>query len=269
MKPGLISKTKIIVMVLVFFSYLFNMAQAATDGSLERILSQKKLVVGVINQWPPYGSVDDKGQPVGYEADVARLAGKYLGVDVELVPVTFPNAIPFLLTNKIDVIFAMLGVTPERAKQIAYSQPYAENDISILAAQKTSIHGPQDLKGLRMGVSRGTSAEKATLAVAPADAQIKRFDIDADSIQAFVSGQTDTVSTSSLLLPIINKANPSLQAETKILLRTQYQSVGLRKDDAELLRWMNTFIFYIKQDGELNAINQKWLGKPLPNLPTL
>lgn len=246
-----------------------TLSHAATDDSLNRILNQKKIVIGVINQWPPFGSIDAQGQPVGYEADVAKLAGQYLGVEVELVPVAFPNAIPFLLTNKIDAIFAMLGVTPERAKQIAYSEPYAENDLSVLAAKKTSITKPEDLKGLRVGVARGTSAEKATLAILPEDVQIKRFDIDADTIQAFISGQTDTISTSSLLLPIINKANPSLEAETKLVLRNQYHSIGVRREDRDLLRWLNTFLFYVKSNGELNTIHETWLHKPLPELPVL
>lgn len=242
---------------------------AADPTSLDKIISDKKLVVGVLDAWPPFGSVDENGQLVGYDVDVAKLAGKYLGADVEFVHLSFPNAIPYLLTQKIDVIFAMLGISPERAKQIAYTEPYSDIDISIMAAKGTKIEKPEDLKGLRVGVARGTSAEKATTAWAPQDTNFQRFEADPESMQAFISGQTDTISTSSLLLPQINAANPALQAEVKVTLRTQFMAAGVRREDADLRRWLNTFLFFVKSNGELDALHQKWLHKPLPNFPTI
>ncbi|WP_186310687.1 transporter substrate-binding domain-containing protein [Paraburkholderia sp. BCC1886] len=246
-----------------------GLTHAAQPTSLDQIISQKKIRIGVLDNWPPYSSVNAKGELEGYDVDVARLAGKYLGVDVEFVRLSFPNAVPYLVTNKIDAIFAMLGVSPERAKQIAYSEPYSSIDISLMAAKKTHVVKPEDLKGLRVGVSRGTSAERATLAWAPKDTQYRRFESDTESVQAFVSGQTDTISTSRLLLKQINAANPGLQAEVKVPLRTQFMAVGVRRDDTDLLRWINTFIFYVKDNGELAALHQKWLERPLPAFPSI
>ena len=55
------------------------------------------------------------------------------------MPVTGPNRIPYLLTDKVDVLVASLGVTPERAKQVQFSEPYAGIDHRRLRAKKASI----------------------------------------------------------------------------------------------------------------------------------
>ncbi len=240
------------------------------DNSLDRVLSKRKLVVTVIDQYPPFGSVDAKGELVGYEADVAHLAAKHLGVEVELVPAVFANAIPYLLSGKVDALFNVVGIRPDRAKQIAYSQPYSSTDLSIIAPKAVKIETVADLKTLRIGVSRGTTNEQITVANAPEGTDIRRFESDADMIQALLSGQVDAITNSAAtVVGIINKANPSLQAEGKILFRRQYNGIALRREDEDLRRWFDTFLFFVKADGELDAIHRKWFGTPLPDFPNL
>jgi len=97
-------------------------AAAATP---EEIKARGTLKVGVLTDYPPFGGTDAQQQPAGYDADVAKLFAKSLGVKLELVPVTGPNRIPYLLTNKIDVLIATFGITAERAKQVLFSNPYS------------------------------------------------------------------------------------------------------------------------------------------------
>ncbi|MDP3617067.1 MAG: transporter substrate-binding domain-containing protein, partial [Rhodoferax sp.] len=75
-----------------------------------------ELTIGMLVDFPPYGTMNASNQPDGYDADVARLLAKDLGLKLNLVPVTGPNRIPFLLTNKVDLLVASLAITPERAK---------------------------------------------------------------------------------------------------------------------------------------------------------
>ena len=129
-------------------------ALAASAGAhattVDDILSKKKLVVGMLIDFPPFGGTDAQQKPDGYDADVARLMAKYLGVELELVPVTGPNRIPYLLTNKIDVLVATFGITPERAKQVQFSIPYSSIEILLLAPKKLAIKTPEDLKGVKI-----------------------------------------------------------------------------------------------------------------------
>ncbi|HLI10157.1 MAG TPA: transporter substrate-binding domain-containing protein [Alphaproteobacteria bacterium] len=241
-------------------------AQPARALTVDDILSKKKLVVGVLTDFPPYGGTDSNQKPAGYDADVARLMAKYLGVELDLVPVTGPNRIPYLLTNKIDVLIATFGITPERAKQVQFSIPYSSIDVYLLAPKKLNIKGPADLKGVKIAVARASTQDASLTAIAPKEARIMRFDDDASAIQALLSGQADALGAANVVLAQLTKSHPELQLEPKITLRHQPNGIALRRQDTDLHQWVNTFIFYIRNNGELDAIHRKWLGVPLPEL---
>ena len=65
------------------------------------------------------------------DADVAKLLAEDMGVTLNIVPVTGPNRIPYLLSNQVDILVASLGITPERAEQVDFSQPYAGIEIFV------------------------------------------------------------------------------------------------------------------------------------------
>ena len=116
------------------------------------MLSKKKVQVGILVDLPPFGVVNAKNEYEGYDVDVARLMAKYLGVECELVPVTGPNRIPYLLTGKADVLVATFGITPERARQVQFCIPYSSIDIVLMAAggsQDRRRRGPGDAQGGR------------------------------------------------------------------------------------------------------------------------
>ena len=92
------------------------LAPFASAQTVADIKKKGEITVGMLVDFPPYGTMNTSNQPDGYDADVAKLLAKDLGVKLNLVPVTGPNRIPFLLTNKLDLLVASLAITPERAK---------------------------------------------------------------------------------------------------------------------------------------------------------
>ena len=114
----------------------------AQAQSVDEIKKKGELTVGLLVDFPPYGTVNSANQPDGYDADVARLLAKDWGVKLNLVPVTGPNRIPFLLTNKVDLLIASLAITPERAKQVQFSQALRGGDDRAATAKKTADQGP-------------------------------------------------------------------------------------------------------------------------------
>src|SRR5690606_39594113 len=96
-------------------------SSASMAETIDQVKEKGELTVGMLVDFPPYGILNTENKPDGYDADVARLLAKDLGVKVNIVPVTGPNRIPFLLTNKVDMLVASLAITPERAKQVQFS----------------------------------------------------------------------------------------------------------------------------------------------------
>ena len=240
-------------------------AAPALAQTVDEIKAKRKLTIGMLVDFPPFGITTADGKPDGYDADVAKLMGKHMGVDVEIVPVTGPNRIPFLLTNKVDVLVASLGITEERAKQVTFSKPYAAIEIGLLAPQKTAIKGPEELSGKRIGVARASTQDQSLTAVAPKDARIMRFDDDASAVQAMLSGQVDALGVSNVVSQQIKKMAPANNYEMKFVLRSQVQGIAMRQNQDALLKWVNDFVETVKSNGELNAIHQKWLGTDLPS----
>ena len=237
----------------------------ASAQTVDDIIKRGHLIVGMDVANPPFGSLGADGQPAGYDADFARLAGKYLGVPVEFVTITPQNRMGYLLTNRVDMI--LLGVTPERARQIWFSIPYAEEAAVLVGPASVNVKTMADLAGKRIGIPRGAMQDIVLTQSAPPGAEIMRFDDQATAVQALIAGQVDLAGTGLLQYQLINQQDPSKHYETKLVLRPLNFAAGIRKGDTDLLQWLNTFTYAIKADGELDAISQKWRHLPLGTLP--
>ncbi len=245
-----------------------GLARPAAAQTIDDILSKGTIKVGVLIDVPPYGTVDDKQQPAGYDVDVANLMGKYLGVKVELVPVTGPNRLPFLVTGKVDILIATFGITPERAKQVWFSIPYSAIENAVFAKKSAKITQVSDLKGLRVGVPRGAVQDVLLTNALGTTARIQRFDDDASTYQALASGQVDAIAETGFTGRELYNKTPELGLEQKFVLLNQPNGITLRKDQTNLRQWLNTFVYYTKNNGELAAIWTKWFHSDFPTLPT-
>ncbi|KDR91252.1 LacI family transcriptional regulator, partial [Agrobacterium tumefaciens GW4] len=103
--------------------------------SISEITARGKVKIGVLTGAPPMGMVDEKGNPSGYDVDVANLIGSYLSLPVELVPLTPPARIPALQTGKVDFLVATLAPTGERAKTVMFTQPYSAFNMDIISGK--------------------------------------------------------------------------------------------------------------------------------------
>lgn len=242
---------------------------AAPFASAQTVADLKKkgeLTVGLLVDFPPYGTTNAANQPDGYDADVARLLAKDLGLKLNLVPVTGPNRIPFLLTNKVDLLVASLAVTPERAKQVTFSKPYSAATIVLYGSKKAAIKGAPDLKNFRIGVARASTQDVTVTQMAPQGTEIRRFDDDASAMQALISGQVDAIGCSTTVAAQIAKRVPANTFEQKFVLRQQEMAVALRPGQDELLKTVNDFVARNTANGELNKLYVKWLESDLPKM---
>lgn len=235
---------------------------AFAETTMASIKNKGEVTIGVQVDIPPYGGTNSNNEPAGYDVDVAKLLAKEWGVKLNLVVVTGPNRIPFLLTNKLDMIVASLSITPERAKQVQFSAPYSAATVVIYGDKKTNISSMSDLKGKRIGVPRATPADIQLSKEAPEGTEIRRFDDEASNWQALLSGQVDAIGCATAVIPDIDKRSPGT-FNTKFVLKQFPMAVGLRFGDAELLKSVNEFIAKYTANGELNKSYKKWLGLDL------
>jgi polar amino acid transport system substrate-binding protein len=255
-------------LLLVFAVGLLAMQMPARAQTVDEIIKRGKVIIGVNTTTPIFGLMGKDGQPEGYDPDVARLVGKYLGVQVEFVSVTGANRIPYLLSSRVDMVIALFGITAERAQQVWFSIPYATEAATLVAPAARAVKSVDDLKGLRVGVPRGAMQDLILTPVAgDKGITLSRFDDEATALQAIISGQIDLVGTGLLVNRTLNRNDPGKDYEVKLVLRPLHFGIGVRRGQLELLQWLNTFIYQIKNNGELDAISRKWRELPLGEMP--
>ena len=240
-------------------------ATAAPAETIDRIKEKGELTIGMLVDFPPYGILNGENKPDGYDADVAKKLAQDLGVKVNIVGVTGPNRIPYLLTNKVDMLIASLAITPERAKQVQFSHPYSAAQIVVFGGKDAKITKAEDLSGLRIGVARASTQDIAVTKVAPKDANIRRFDDDASAMQALLSGQVDAIGCSTTVAGQIAQRAPD-RFENKFVLLQQEMAVAMRPGEAKTLQTINDLVDKNIKNGEFSKLFEKWLGAPLPAL---
>jgi polar amino acid transport system substrate-binding protein len=254
---------KLLAFTLVLLAGL-TLVQAQT---VDDILDAGKVRIGVVTGVPPFGSINAAGEVVGYDVDVANLVGQYLGVDVEIVGLTPPARIPALQSGRVDILVATLGPTPERAQSVMFTMPYSAFLMTILAPVEADYNSLQDLAGVSVAVPRGSPQDVQLTRQAVAGTDIQRFQDDATAAQALFSGQVDAVAIPNITAKSILDQRGEEGYELKFSFAQQPNSMTVRKDAFELQQWLNNFIYWIKLNGELDAISQQWIGEPLPELP--
>jgi len=236
---------------------------AARADTLDDIKAAKKLRVAVMQDYPPFGFAGPDMQYMGIDIDVANELARRLGVKVELTPVTGANRIPYLQTKKVDLIIACLGKNAERAKVIDFSAPYAAEYEGIFGTSELKVSKPADLAGHSISVSRGATEDLQLTNLAPAGADIRRFEDNNGTLSAFTSGQVDMVATGNTAIMTLMKKNPARKAVLKFKMFDEPAYVGVNKGEARLMQTVNDIIAKLRADGTLNTLSLKWLEAPL------
>lgn len=245
---------------------LSALPQPAAAQTVDEITRKGEIVVAIDLTNPPWGFLDAQQQPTGFDPAFAALLAEKLGVKLRIERVNSPGRIPFLQSGRVDVVISTLSVTHERARQVWFTNPYAPNPLLLIAEKAKPWRSYADLNGVRIAVPRGSPQDLTVTRMAPG-ATIMRFDDDASAQQALLTGQADMLGGGLLVPGTLNRMAPGREYEGKIVLNELFMSMAVRKGNADLLQYLNTFLFLVKQSGELDALTRQHLQVPTPNLP--
>jgi len=240
----------------------------AAHADLDDIIERGKVVIAVPQDFAPFGSVGPDLKPEGYDVDVAALIAKDLEVELELVPVTSANRIPFLQSGKVDIVISSMGANPGRAKSIWFTAPYAPFFSGVFAAPDKAIASAADMSGMTIAVTRGTLEDLELTDMIEGDTTMRRFEDNATTIAAYLSGQADVLVTGNVIVAKMAEDNPDVAIETKFVIKNSPAFMGIAKGNMDLLQWLDIFILHKKLGGDLDDLSMKWFGQPLPPLPS-
>ncbi len=243
---------------------LLGLASGASADQLADIRKAGVLRVGVPQDFAPFGSVGPDLKPRGYDIDVATILAKGLNVSLELVPVASANRLPYLQTGKIDLIVSSLGKNAEREKVIDFSVPYAPFYSAVFGVKDMGVRSAADLAGHSVGVTRGSIEDLELTKMLPAGVNIKRYEDNATTITAFLTGQTELVATGNTVAATIAERSPRRKPVQKFVIKDSPCYVGLNKNEAALLKQVNKILTTYRSNGYLDRLSQQWFKSPLP-----
>src|ERR1700730_6362765 len=142
----------LLALAVSFTSGLATHAQARQG--VTRIKERGKLLAGVKLDTPPFGFLDDKNEPAGFDIEIVRRIAARIGVPVELVKVTSATRIPLLVSGNVDLVAASMTHTLERDKVIDFSITYYTGGQSLMVPKASAVTGIKDLGGQQGAVEQ-------------------------------------------------------------------------------------------------------------------
>ena len=126
--------------------------------SLSSAASAKTYVNGIDANYPPFSFVGEDGNPTGFDIEAMNWIAAKMGFEVKHQPMDWDGIIPALLAGKIDMVCSGMSISPERAAQVAFSDPYYTISKLIVVKDDSDMSAEQALNGkIRLGVQRGTN----------------------------------------------------------------------------------------------------------------
>ncbi len=234
-------------------------AEGSTAAAVESTVptvTEGKLIMATNAYFPPYEYYENN-EIVGIDAEIAEAIADKLGLEVEIQDMEFDSIITAVATGKADIGLAGMTVTPERAKNINFSDTYATGIQSVIVTEDSDIQSIDDLAGKKIGVQLSTTGDiKASEQFG--EENVEKFNKGNDAVMALSQGKIDAVI-------IDNQPALSYVASTAGLkiLDTQYAeeeyAACISKDNDALLEAVNGALAELKEDGTIQSILDKYI----------
>lgn len=210
--------------------------------------------------YPPFQSEID-GKVQGFDVSLIDLVAKDLGVKQDIVDTPFENfkTGAFLNSEQCDLAAAGMTITPERAKNVDFSDPYFDATQAVLVDKKSGIGSFADLKGKKVGAQAQTTGEEY--------AKSKGLDpVSFESSDAVLNGlRTGQVQAVVIDYPVVqgwlkDKGNADAFKVVDNLNTGEQYGFTVKKGNTKLTAAINKAIKDAKADGTYKKLYEKWIG---------
>ena len=231
-------------------------AEGSTGEASVDTVVDGKLVVATNAYFPPYEYYEGS-EIVGIDVEVAKAIGEKLGLEVEVQDMEFDSIITSVSTGKADIGLAGITVTPDREKNVSFTDSYATGIQSVIVKEDSPIKTIDDLKGKKMGVQLSTTGD-IYASDDFGEENVEKFSKGNDAVLALAQGKIDAVI-------IDNQPALSFVESTKGLkiLDTQYAeeeyAICVAKGNDQLLEAVNGVLAELKADGTIQYILDKYI----------
>lgn len=209
--------------------------------SIAEIKKSGELIIGVFSDKAPFGYIDKNGNYRGYDIYFAERLAKDLGVKPKYISLEPANRTEYAKTGKVDIILANFTMTKERAEQVDFALPYMKVAIGVVSPKNQNITSVEQLKGKKLIVAKGTTAETYFTENHP-EIELLKFDQYAETYNALLDKRGDAFSTDNTEVLAWAMKNPEYKVGITHLGKDEVIAPAVQKGNKELLDYINNEI---------------------------
>lgn len=229
----------------------------APSGLAATIVERGSVIVANDANYPPQSSIDQAtGDLVGFDVDVALKMGEILGLEVQFENPNWETIPAGLNQGQYDVSIGSMTVTPERDKELDFTEPYYYTSGQVFVKKGgPQIAGVDDLNGKKVGVGAATTYYDFLKANSKAD--VKTYTTDADTFPDLRNGNLDFVMTAG---PTGQQAISQGQPFDFSGAPLYYEDLAfaIKQAEGDWLVMLNYAVNKMHQDGSLTAMSETW-----------
>lgn len=235
---------------------------ADDQTALERVLEKGKLVVATDAAWPPFEYMEGENV-VGVDLDIAKDIADGLGVDLEIINVSFDSLSMYLENGEADLALAAITVTEDRADAMEFSEPYCESSQYIVVKEDNDdVKSIDDLAGYTVGVHLGTTgdfliSDEVNMGVlAGSGASVQQYKDLTIAAMGLNAGDVQAVVCDKQLAENLCTVNDGLKCFEAVYAdgsSTQEEyAIAAAKGETDLIAKVNEIIVPLKEDGTID-----------------
>lgn len=231
-----------------------------SESILDTVTSSGTIRIGVRNDNPPMSFINDDGEWVGFDLELAQAVADELGLEAELVPVDGTTRISFLASGQVDMSVASMNHTRSRDEAIDFSITYFWDNQSFLV-RTDSYASIDELFGQKVAANAGSSvidSWNTYVADAGGDAStIVEFDDKLAAMQALRDGAVEGYSEDNITLLALAAGDPSLTLLPGGHNPVQF-GIGVPENDSKWRDAVNLALQAVWQDGSYDQLYNRW-----------
>jgi len=259
---------KKISLVIASISAIGAFSTASAD-KLDDVISSGTLNCGVVLDFPPMGYTDKDNKAAGFDVDYCIDLAKALGVESNVINLTWGDRIPSLISAKTDVVIGSTSDTLERAKSVGFTYPYFAFKFQVISKKGVKMVSFDDLKNVKVGAALGTTYETEYFEYADAQGwgrdNYTSFKSENDAYLGLYQGKVD-----ALISTNTNIATKLASGQFDSFIAGPYvpnydDVVGLiaKRNELAWINYLNLFLVHQIRDGRLNELHIKHFGTPV------
>lgn len=247
---------------------ILTITTVACSSKKEITEESNKVVMGLDNTFVPMGFLGEDGKMEGFDVDLAKEAFKRIGKDVEFKNVDWSMKETELKNKNVDLLWNGYTITPEREKQVAFSDPYLENKQIVVVMDNSGIKTIDELKDKKVATQSGSTSMDALekdkrFADKVKNSEIATYDTFDKALRDLEIGRVNAVVGDEVLLKYYIKQKGDDSKNYKVLdgdLGTEQYGIGFRKEDTKLKDDVNKALKDMQDDGTYDKIKAKWFN---------